>query len=322
MFDARYLGAALVSVSSFFDVPGMANYSLTLVYLSTDPAADMKSAHILQVFQRNIQSRDVLAELRLVVLQGSQFTDFIQRFHFSNAILYKAAIPTVFKHYEHILLFDCGMIFGWRLNDFIHRLEESICNQEMSLMGAFCYPPNINGALSQDLQAFPHNMLYPSAAVLYFDVKRYNQSAIYERYLNAYAAYREKLRYAEQDLFCLVLKEAELTAFRDDQVLRCHIDMASVDSWSQIAKYEAIYASRDYLYLKHIGSFKPWEKWVLHPAKAIYLREQKRLEKYIGAEGLLALYNSDPYPKNMGFLEQQLIFLERYYESNEGWRIS
>jgi len=288
LFDAKYLGPALVSAASFFEVPGMTDFPVTLVYIAIDTATDSKAAQVLQIFQKSIQSNYAQVDLRLIVLQGNLFTDYVQRFHFSNAILYKAALPKVFPTYEHILLFDCGMIFGLQVEDFIQGLRQGIKNCELSAVGAFCDSSHISGTLCAELQAYPHNALYPSAAILYFDVKCYNQSLIYERYLTAYETYRNSLQYAEQDLLCLVLTEGELNAFPEKEVI-FHIDMASTGSWAELGAYEEIYANRNCLYLKHIGSFKPWKKWVLHPAKSIYLREQHKLGRLIGRETLAAL---------------------------------
>jgi lipopolysaccharide biosynthesis glycosyltransferase len=247
-------------------------------------------------------------------LQGNQFTDYVQRFHFSNAILYKAALPKIFPAYENILLFDCGMIFGLQVGDFIQKLSHRIENREMSAVGAFCVSPYVSGALSAELQKYPHNAFYPSAAVLYFDVNRYNELSIYERFLAAYETYRNSLQYAEQDLLCLALTESELCAFSDEW-LRCHIDLASPEGWYKFDEYEEIYVNRNSLYMKHIGSFKPWKKWVLHPAKSIYLRELHNLGKLIGEEYLTIFRDDEFFPGNMGFLAQELMRLEAYYET-------
>lgn len=313
LFDAKYLGPALVSVASFFDVPGMEEYSVTLVYLTTDTATDQRAATILQTFHNNMQLRNARIDLRLVALNGNQFTDYVQRFHFSQAILYKAALPAVFHDYEHILFFDSGMIFGADVKEFVRIIELGIHDDELATVCAFCCRADVNGALSEELRKYPHNALYPSAAVLYFDVKRYNEAKMWGRYLSAYAAYRQILQYAEQDLLCLVLQEGELKAF-SDQYVRCHIDMALPENWHKIDTYEKTYFGREYLYLKHIGSFKPWKKWILHPLKSIYLREQQRLESLIGPEGLLAIRDEELFPANLGFLMQQMMLLEAYYE--------
>jgi len=316
LFDAKYLGPALVSASSFFEIPGLTDFPVTLVYISSDSATDLAAAQVLQVFKDSIRSKFAQVDLRLIVLQGNQFSDYVQRFHFSNAILYKAALPNIFPTYEHILFFDCGMIFGLQVLDFIDRLRKNIQKGEMSVVAAYCVSPNVSGALSTELQVYPHNSLYPSAAVLYFDANRYNELSIYERFLAAYATYRDRLQYAEQDLLCLVLREGELSNFPDKE-FKCHIDMASPGSWNEFDTYETIYANRSYLYLKHIGSFKPWKKWVLHPAKSIYLCELHKLEKLIGMEALSILRDGELFPVNMGFLAQELMRLEAYYESRD-----
>ena len=314
LFDANYLAPALVSVASLFDIPEMIGFSVTLVYVSSNSEKDTEAANILRIFQSNIQSKDQQINLHVIVLQGNQFSDYVQRYHFSNAILYKAALPKIFSSYQHILFFDCGMIFGLQLPVFIERLRQSIQRSEISVVGAFCVSPFVSGALNLALQQYSHNILYPSAAVLYFDVQRYNQLAIYERYLAAYSVHRQQLHYAEQDLLCLVLQAGELSAF-EDREFKYHIDMASPESWSDIDRYERIYMDRNYLYLKHIGSFKPWKKWVLHPAKAIYLRELQRLEKRYEVAGYSALQDSELFPENTAYLAHQLILLEAHMKN-------
>jgi lipopolysaccharide biosynthesis glycosyltransferase len=311
LFDARYLGPALVSASSFFEVPGMFEFPVTLVYIATDSATDSAVSQVLQLFKRSIQIKYPQVDLRLIVLQGNQFSDYVQRYHFSSAILYKAALPIILPTYENILFFDCGMIFGLQVGDFIRTLKMDIQNGEMSAVGAYCVSPYIDGALNLALQSHPHHVLYPTAAVLYFDVNRYNELSIYARYLAAYATYRNQLLYAEQDLLCLVLNEGELGAFSTKES-KCHIDMASPASWNEVALYEENYVSRDFLYLKHIGSFKPWKKWVLHPAKSIYLRELCKVEKLIGIGEIPVLRDSELFPANSGFLAQELVRLENY----------
>lgn len=319
LFDARYLGAALVSVASLVEVLGPASRPVTLAFLASGSAADAQAGQVLLRFQQGLAARHPQARLNIVSVQGQAFSDYVQRFHFSRTILYKAAMPVVFEACEHIVLMDCGMIFGQRIKDFLADLEQRIRERSMPVVGAFCMPPEgPDGALDAGLRGLPHHALYPSAAILYFDVRRYRDAAVYNRYLAAYAAHRERLVYAEQDLLCLVLREGELGAFEVGVDARCHIDLAAPAGWSQTARFEALHASGEHLYLKHVGSFKPWKKWVLHPAKAIYLRELRKLEALVGAEGLAALHDAEIYPAPVGYLEQQLALLERHYESSAG----
>ena len=315
LFDARYLGAALTSAANLIEVLGASRVPVTLVYLVGTGSADAKVAAILQRFEAGVRCRYPEILLQTITLQGNIFSDYVKRYHFSEAILYKVILPKVLKAYRHLLVLDCGMIFGNRLINFLDGVEMSIRSSEMAPVAAFCVPADQAGGLGDDLKHHPHNALLPGAAILYFDVVRYEQLALYERLLSGFQAHRERLAYAEQDLMCLVLTDRELGVFTEGGV-RCHIDMAGQASWKAIDDYEALYASGDFLYLKHVGSFKPWKKWVLHPAKSIFLREQNKLGSLIGSESLADLHDPELFPDHLGFLEQQLLSLEAYLENN------
>lgn len=313
LFDAAYTGPALVSAASFLAAPGGARYPLTLLYMSAaDDAADLTARGALVAFTDAMNVRPGMPEVRVVVLRANVFDHYQQRFHFSSAIMYKIVLPQIFPTLAHIVLFDCGMLFGRATADFLDALEARIARDELAPIAAYCGSPEHPGALATHLQALPHNRLYPSAVILYFDVARYVAAGLYERIVTGFAHYRDSLIYGEQDLLCLLLREGELSAFdeRDD---RLHINMNLDDSWLRCAEYEAAYAAKDYFYLKHIGSFKPWKKWILHPAKAIYLRERERLRAIVGDTFMPALEDPELAPSDIRFAEYQLLLLEALY---------
>ena len=314
IFDANYLSPALVSVASFFEILGEKHLPVTLVFLvGTNDTENQKVRAVLPLFEESIKSRYQGAQLQLIELRGNVFDDYVKRYHFSSAIMYKAIIPQAFPHYEHILHFDSGMIFGHRLHDFLAHVEENIRSRTIAPMAAFCVKTEL-GDLRAELKSYDHNALYPDGIILYFDVARYGQASIYDRFVLAFKLHREQLIYAEQDLLCLILRNGELSEFHECG-MRCHIDLASSD-WSANEQHEGIYKSRDYFYIKHVGSLKPWKKWVLHPSKAIFLRERTNLLQLLKNGYSSYLRDDELLPANPGFLAQQLVLLEAYYEAH------
>jgi lipopolysaccharide biosynthesis glycosyltransferase len=313
LFDARYLGPALVSAASFLAASGADRYPLTLLFMSrADDEADRAARAALIAFAEATGARRPQLDMRLVVLRATVFDQYQQRFHFSSAIMYKIVLPEISPDYGHIVLFDCGMLFGRATGDFLAALEERIVRADLGPIAAYCRVAEHEGALAPHLQSLPHNRLYPTAVILYFDVARYAAARLYQRILDGFAHYRDSLLYGEQDLLCLILREGELGDFeaRDD---RLHIDMADEASWPLMDKYQAAWAAKDYFYLKHIGSFKPWKKWILHPAKGFYLIERERLRPLIGAPFIPAMEDPELAPPDGRFTERQLSLLEAHY---------
>jgi hypothetical protein len=318
IFDATYLSPALISVSSFLKIVDEKNVPVTMVFLvGEDEGVNQIVRAVLRRYEDVVKDRQGPSggmSLQLIELRGNVFDDYVKRYHFSSTILYKAIIPQAFLHYEHILLFDCGMIFGHRLHDFLEWVGQSISSCTIAPIAAFCVPSAM-GDLSGELKGYAHNPLYPTGGTLYFDVKRYEKYLIYDRLVSNFKRYRERLIYAEQDLLCLTLEGAELSTFPECGP-RCHIDLASGD-WGVGKQHERLYESRDFFYIKHVGSFKPWKKWVLHPSKAIFLRERRKLGQLLGMEYLEHLRDDELFPEKIGFLAQQLMLLEGYYEHKQ-----
>jgi lipopolysaccharide biosynthesis glycosyltransferase len=286
-----------------------------MVYLSSGTPEDTRVAQVLHRFTSGLASRHPTVAIDLVSLSGSVFDSYVPRHHFSKAILYKLALPKAFPHWSKILLLDCGMIFGVQLPGFLDAIEQFNTRDTPPAAAAYCVEADGPTGLSTALSALPHHSLYPAGGTLYFDTRQYHQGGVYERLITAFHETREQLQYAEQDLLCLTLRGDELKALPETGP-RCHIDLAGTESWQQIAAHLGLYESGRHVYIKHVGSFKPWRRWVLHPSKAIFLREQEALAALIGNDGLQALRDTDLFPSNTGFLAQQLLQLEAYYARN------
>jgi lipopolysaccharide biosynthesis glycosyltransferase len=315
LFDASYLGAALVSAASFLAHCNQSRHRIALVYLSSGTPEDTRVAQVLHRFTSGLASRHPTVAIDLVSLAGSVFDSYVPRHHFSKAILYKLALPKAFPHWSRILLLDCGMIFGKQLPGFLATIEKLGDLDTPPAVAAFCVHADSPSGLPKHLQALPHHNFYPDGGKLYFDTQRYTQADAYERFLAEFHATRDRLQYAEQDLLCLTLRGDELQTIPESG-RRCRIDLADIESWSKVVEHQELHTSGDYFYIKHIGSFKPWRRWVLHPSKSIFLREQAALAALIGNDGLQAIRDTDLFPSNTGFLAQQLLQLEAYYAHN------
>jgi hypothetical protein len=119
-------------------------------------------------------------------------------------------------------------------------------------------------------------------------------------------------------LLSLALANGELSDLPECGV-RCHIDLSS-ENWEESEHYEQLYESRDFFYIKHQGLFKPWAKWVLHPAKSIYLHEWRKLGKLIGTEALSTLRDGELCPSNIRFLVRELFRFDVFHETHHSAR--
>ncbi len=315
LFDSNYLTPALVSVESFASLERIEKYTITLIFVSKEELRDENSISILQLFQEKLNAIDANLKLSIIILKSKIFKEYIRRYHFSDAILYKLLLPKILPNYQHIIFFDCGMIFGDRTNDFLKLIEKKVDCDEMGVVGAFCSDSDDTNGLSETLRHLGHNEYYPAGVILYFDVKKYEKSNLYDRIINSFEENKELLLYAEQDLLCLVLTSGELTRF-EKNTDRIQIDMADESTWNLIAWYSKKYNSKDYFYIKHIGSFKPWNKWVLHPVKALYLKRKQLLSKNFDSNMLLSLDGGELFPNDIRFLSRQILLLEEYYSKS------
>lgn len=222
IFDSGYLGPALVSAASLFKVMGGNRLPVTLVFLPDGSPLDENIRHTLLQFESSIKARYPEAPLELAELNTNVFDSYVKRYHFSKAILYKAILPEAFAHCQHILIFDCGMIFGTRLLTFLQGVEHAIQNSSIGLLAAFCVESDGPSGLPPSLAYHPHHALYPGGGTLYFDVQKYAQSDLYQRLIRCYDAHRDQLMYAEQELLCLTLDGTELTQLQESgERLKC-----------------------------------------------------------------------------------------------------
>jgi lipopolysaccharide biosynthesis glycosyltransferase len=316
IFDENYVSPALVSVMSLLAQLGEDVPKVTLVFLRDGGnAKDHEPVFaLLNHFISTLQKVHRLLEINIVEQRGTPFLGYVKRSHFSDAILRKLIIPELFAQYEHILLFDCGLIFGSKVRNFFDDVRCLIDQNSNAAVAAFSDPSD-QVEMKGSLKFVQHNLLYPAGVILYFNTILWRKKNVLARLIQNFDKHREELVYAEQELLCLTLENDELVAMRD-HYKRHHIDLFDAE-WSKSEEHFKVYVARDYLYMKHTGSFKPWKKWVLHPAKSIFLKERLLAVELIGAELAGFLYDPSTTPSQDLFLKHQLHLLERHYESHE-----
>lgn len=316
VFDDNYLSAAFVSVLSFLEALKDFGIGVTMIYYADASRCDTGlSREALSEFKE--KSIPVFGHdaLNIIEINGNIFDGHVKRHHFNSTILYKIVIPKVVGLYRHIIVFDCGLIFGIYLKKFISAVRTQIEDKTISTVAAFCLKSAEVKNSSALLQGKSTNALYPAGVILYFDVQKYDEIKLYERFLACFFDYREELIYAEQEILCLTLKEGELGQLAECG-MRYHMDLATSD-WCQASDDVKFYSSKQYLYVKHVGSFKPWKKWVLHPSKAIFLWEKVKVIDTLKFERYDTLDDSEIVPARIDFLEHQLRRLEIIYSAKQ-----
>lgn len=316
IFDKNYVSAAIVSVVSFLEIPKDYDIKVTMIYLGDrGDADDVPSHEVLNEFKNKSSALFGGNIINIIEIKGDIFNDYINRNHFNSTVLYKIVIPKVLGSYHHILVFDCGLIFGTCLSDFINFVVKRIEDKTIAAVTAFCTPSSELSKLNPLLSIDSNKCHYPAGVILYFDVRKYELNNMYERFISCYLRHRESLVYAEQEILCIALDEDELGQFQECGP-RYHIDMA-ISDWSQSSKDVSFYKHRKYLYMKHIGSFKPWKKWVLHPSKAIFLWEKAAVIDKLKFARPEMLDDAEIIPSRVDFLGHQLRRIEIDYTANK-----
>jgi lipopolysaccharide biosynthesis glycosyltransferase len=191
------------------------------------------------------------------------------------------------------------MIFGNKTSDFLARV------QEPSIAAITAFTTAASETLHQSQITIEHHALYPAGGILTFRPTTYNSNNLLNRCIKTYQTLRDQIIYGEQDIINFTLQGTELSDFSFDEK-RIHIDLANNASWSESDNLVQAYLSRDYLYMKHVGVFKPWRRWVLSPAKSIYTHALSKLPE--------AIYLLTKHPKLACQHASSDKFSPRYFE--------
>jgi lipopolysaccharide biosynthesis glycosyltransferase len=270
--DFNYLEPALITLNT------LANHSpkdtrICLLYLRTSEKDYIFEEIIASAL---IKLNSILinkVELTSVAVNSNYFMNF-SKYHLTSATLQKLIIPAIFPSEDLCVSVDAGMIFGDEVPFFIKQLQR--CSK--AAISAFTTEAIIT--LRKDQLGLPHHDLNPAGGILAFRPKIYNKNNLLNRCVETFDNMREHIFYGEQDIICFTLKNDELDDF-NFQITRIHVDLADYGSWTESEITVEKYLTKHYFYMKHVGVFKPWKRWVLSPAKSIYLDALNNLPEEI-----------------------------------------
>jgi lipopolysaccharide biosynthesis glycosyltransferase len=282
LVDQNYIEPLVITLCSIFEHSSAASQlPVSVIFNSLRPEADSFFRPFAELLSRLQQHYNAI-NLRLLYLSGSPFGDF-SKLHFNSTILNKLLIPEYQNWTEDFILFlDAGTVFG---NDLEQLLEFDA--PMPAPMWAFAEQRKTEGDKCN---------LYPSGAILLFDVQTYRRNRLQERFLSRYRDLSASLVYAEQDLIFHTLKRGEL-GMLPTQHTRLHFDLASFKEWESLSKIFRIVAGRDYLYWKYVGSCKPWLSDARSPLMAPYLNARRKMPA--GLVSFLSDRAIFPSPKNL-----------------------
>jgi lipopolysaccharide biosynthesis glycosyltransferase len=309
--DHNYLEAAFVTVHSLLKFCREAD-KITLLYLNEHSENDHKSHNLIMRFNACFNLLDPNFKTVDAVAFNSEYFSEFQRFHLTRATFQKLLLPYIFPDENLTLCIDAGMIFGSGLNDFLADVE----NRPESAITAFTVPSNT--AVHESQLDMARHELYPGGGTLLFNNALYLKGNFLFRADDFFKANKTRLIYGEQDLICFVAGPNELKSF-DEKYLRKHIDLASIDTWQQSGELHKLYLTQNYLYVKHVGVFKPWLRWVLNPNKSIYLDYIKSTEAIfheIFTDEFLMAKHDRIDERHVHFARQELIRYEMFLSTS------
>ena len=267
--DRNYLEPALITLNSIL-LNSPATSKICLLYLKAQDQEDIifesLIATALTEFNKLYQNRE---SIQCIAVHSNYFTNFSQ-FHLTSATLQKLVFPVIFPEEDICLSMDAGMIFGTGLPEFL----QHVAGTTTAAITAFT--TSAKETLQPSQISLAHNNLYPAGGILAFRPGIYNKNKLLDRCVQTFNDMRQHIIYGEQDIICFTLDNQELDSFAYD-CKRIHIDLANDKSWQESDNLVNTYISQDYLYMKHVGVFKPWRQWVLSPAKSIYIHALRHL---------------------------------------------
>lgn len=273
--DGNYLEPAFITLDSLA-INSPIGTRVCLLYLrdgtEDDIVFESLIAEAMKEFQGIYKGKIVFSS---IAVRSNYFNNF-SRFHLTSATLQKLVFPAIFPSEEICVSIDAGMIFGTKLTEFIAHLEKP------SLPAITAFTTAANTTLQHNQLTIAHHDLYPAGGILAFRPAIYNKNNLLERCINTYENLRDDIIYGEQDIICFTLKDSELSDF-SYYGERIHIDLANEQTWTDSDKLVETYISKNYFYMKHVGMFKPWRRWVLSPAKSIYSHALSKLPAAINA---------------------------------------
>lgn len=274
---------------------------LYLVYVKGG-SKDAEAIRVLQAFKARVDREDV----NIICIENTIFDKF-ERYHFSNAILYKLALASFIDH-DYIVNVDAGFLLGSQFTNLAQQMDAAIANApDPALVWAFCDDSAV--ALPEQLQQLPHHALYPIGWVLVFDKRRCVASDLYARLVRAYMTVKDALVWAEQDLLCLVLEGAQLQALPEKHTVL----IEQLEPENLLQPQESIAFETDFSLYKVTGTCKPWQYWVLDSKKRFYLHRRTALQNVLDINSMRLIQESRHWVTQPSL---QRSFLEMYELAN------
>lgn len=305
--DGNYLEPAFITLDSLAtNAPKGTKICILFLRDSTEDDAiyEQLIAEALAHFSTKYTNK---IEFSCVAVQSQYFKDF-SRFHLTSATLQKLVIPAIFPSEDICLSIDAGMIFGNKTTDFLS------CVEKPSVAALTAFTTAASATLHESQLAIDHHALYPAGGILAFRPEAYNNNGLLNRCIKTYETLRNQIIYGEQDIINFTLQGVELSDFAFNEK-RIHIDLANNASWTESDALVHTYLSKEYLYMKHVGVFKPWRRWVLSPAKSIYTHAVSKLPEAVNLltkHPKLACQHASSDKFSARYFEQQLQMYEEH----------
>lgn len=268
IFDINYVEPAVVTALDLerFLPP---DWVITLIFIES------------KNIQANAEVHSLLAlclsgkKAQAISLGGDVFDTF-EKYHFSNAILYKLMVPQI-TQCDYQLNIDAGFLSGPNISYLFEYCESLVKSPEFRDVPIAAVCSDAKEDLPLELQGYQHNKAYPAGWLLLFNKAAYEKSGFPKRVQQGYFRFKEQLLWAEQDLLCLISADHEIMPLRlNDQIL---IEQLTIQDYitGEVSK---AWTSPFMLY-KITGTLKPWNLWVFDDKKQFYLARRDMLSSAI-----------------------------------------
>lgn len=298
-FDQNYVEPALLTVYEL--ISSGVKYPIILIYIENN---DKLINNEVEIILSRFKNLFINIDLSVIKINDNGLKQ-INKFHFTNAILFKVLVPSIID-YDFILNIDAGFLLGCKSNELLDQISLNINNKmyDDSIVAAFCSESNVN--LHSTLRQYPHNSKYPAGGFLLFNSKKYKLNNIYNKIMTKYIELWDLLIYAEQDLLCIIMEENQLSQLpMQDLIVIEYLDLHGLEKnipsvGSQVDEFA---------FYKVCGTCKPWKYWVLDYRKSFYLKRRDNFEK------IFCIFNYEVIKKNRHHVTHQPLaqkFLEQF----------
>ena len=268
IFDSNYVEPAIVTA---YELCKFSNdiKKIILIFINSKKEEDASALKLATEFCQFARKY-----IPIDIIQVENSLEPYQAYHFNNSIIYKALIPSIVPNEEFVLNIDAGVLPGAEFSNLLVKIN-SLCKPNSNwIIGANCESASLH--LSPPLSSLQHNPLYPSGIILLFNIREYFSANWHSRFIEKYLLLKESLVLAEQDLICITAEDNELIELPDSSRHKIlHLGDKSLKGEAPTLDNTTF---QDCTFYKIVGSFKPWNYWVLDPNKALYTSRRADME--------------------------------------------